>query len=212
MITDNTASASAKSIPGHGDQHADFLPLKAKVERHARVFFRHLPATDREEATSDCVAVAFASFIRLKARGRNPSDFPSWMAHWAALIVMDGRQVSSTDVLCPRAQRRHGFRVESLTRDRKRQANTFEEMLQDNTRTPPSEQAAFRIDFTNWVAAHSHQDRQLIHELSRGERTSDLAQKYGITPGRVSQKRRQFNDAWQEFQGEQPADVNAAIA
>jgi hypothetical protein len=91
-------------------------------------------------------------------------------------------------------------------------ADDIEEQLYENARTSPSELAVFKIDFANWLAAQSHLDRQMIHELSRGERTSDLAQKYGITPGRVSRKRRQFHDAWQEFHGEQPVDVNAATA
>ena len=206
-------SAPAKAIPIQTESHADFLPLKARVERHAHAFFRHLPAVDREEAVSDAVAVAFASFVRLKARGRDPvRDFPSWMAHWAVLIVMDGRHISSSDVMCPRAQRQHSFRVQSLTCDGRRQANTYEEMLQDNTRTSPSELAIFRIDFANWLAARSDPDRQMIKDLALGERTGDLAKRYGITPGRVSQKRRQFHGDWLEFQGEQQVDVNASVA
>jgi hypothetical protein len=119
----------------------------------------------------------------------------------------------------------HRFRVESLTKSNRHSlrepqvrggsqgyADAVQEQLFENTRTSPSEQASFRIDFSNWLAARSHQDRQMIRELSLGERTSDLALKYGITPGRVSQKRRQFRDAWQKFQGEQPVDVNSGVA
>jgi hypothetical protein len=31
------------------------------------------------------------SFVRLKARGKNPADFPSQMSHWATMVVTDGR-------------------------------------------------------------------------------------------------------------------------
>ena len=157
--------------------------------RRARFVFRHLALIDHEDAVSEAVAAAFASFLRLKARGRNPvRDFPSRMAHWAALVVMDGRHLSGSDVLSQRAQRRHGFTVESLIEskgrrvressirtDRMRQPDAIEEMLRGNTRTPPCEQAVFKIDFANWLAARSHQDRQMIHELSLGERTNDVA-------------------------------------
>jgi hypothetical protein len=42
-------------------------------------------------------------------------------------------------------------------------------------------------------------DRRLIHDLMVGERTADVARKYGMTPGRVSQKRCQFMQDWQRF-------------
>jgi hypothetical protein len=45
MIIDN-ASAPIESHQCHDD----FLPLKARVERHARFAFRHFPPSEREEA------------------------------------------------------------------------------------------------------------------------------------------------------------------
>jgi hypothetical protein len=206
--------ANAISAPVESPQcHDDFLPLRAQVERHALFAFRHLPFADREEAASEVIATALASFVRLKARGKDPArDFPGRMAHWATLIVMDARHVSSSDVLSQRAQRRHGFRVQSLSRLNGRSvrepqarsgyqgyADDIEEQLYENARTSPSELAVFKIDFANWLAARSHQDRQMIQELSMGERTGDLARKYGITPGRVSQKRRRFREDWERY-------------
>jgi len=44
MITATTSFAPTNSIQCQADQHADFLPLRARVERHARFAFRHLPA------------------------------------------------------------------------------------------------------------------------------------------------------------------------
>ena len=77
MIIDNAISAPVESHQCHDD----FLPLRAKVEHHARIVFRHFPPSDREEAASEAVAAAFQSFLRLKARGKNPEkDFPSRMA------------------------------------------------------------------------------------------------------------------------------------
>jgi hypothetical protein len=38
-----------------------------------------------------------------------------------------------------------------------------------------------------------------MHDLMVGERTADVARKYGLTPGRVSQKRREFMQGWQRF-------------
>ena len=38
--------------------------------------------------------------------------------------------------------------------------------------------------------------------MMAGQRTLDLSRKYGISPGRVSQVRREFHDDWQRFCGE----------
>ena len=71
-------------------------------------------------------------------------------------------------------------------------------------KTPPPEQTAFRLDFPAWRATLADRDRRLMHDLMVGERTADVARQYGMTPGRVSQKRRQFMQDWQRF-GEPPA-------
>jgi hypothetical protein len=195
------------------EAHSDFLALQPIVERHAHVAFRHMPAVEREEAACEAVAAAFESFVRLKARGKDPvRDFPSSMATYAVLHVHAGRHVgghaSSTDVLNKQAQRKHGFQVESLSgscRERKHgpldlgHGDALGDALRDNTRTPPDEQAAFRIDFAKWLAAWGPKDRQMIHDLVLGERADDVAKKFRVTPGRVSQKRRRFREDWERY-------------
>jgi hypothetical protein len=130
------------------------------------------------------------------------------MAAYAVLVVVDGRHLSGTDALSQRAQRRHRFRVESLnvsSDERKpgpneiRYADSIGDSLRDNTRTLPSEQAIFRVDFRNWLKTWGPRDRALIDDLVMGERTVDVASKHRITPGRVSQKRRQFHDDWERY-------------
>ena len=84
-----------------------------------RFAFRGRSAADREEAAAEAVAAAYASYVSLKARGKDPvRDFPSALAAYAVLHVKAGRQMgsrnSTTDALSPLAQRKRGFRVESL--------------------------------------------------------------------------------------------------
>ncbi len=211
MIIDNAISAPAKSTQCQAECHDDFLPLRARVERHAKFVCRHLPAADRDDFVSESVASAFQSFVRLKARGKTPADFPSRMAAYAVLVVMDGRHLSGTDALSQRAQRRHGFRVESLnvsSDERKpgtnelRHADSIGDSLRDNTRTLPSEQAIFRIDLRNWLKTWGPKDRALIDDLVLGERTADVASKHRISAGRVSQKRRRFRQHWERYCGD----------
>jgi hypothetical protein len=106
------------------------------------------------------------------------------------------------DVLSPVAQRRHGFSVCPLPEFTSCNGDVIEEALYDNTQTPPDEQAAFRVDFPAWVRRRSDRDRRIIGEMMLGERTRDVAARFGLTPGRVSQLRREFFDDWAAFCGD----------
>jgi hypothetical protein len=204
------------------EPHAEFLSLYPIVSRHARIVFRGRSPADQEEATAEAVAAAFESYVRLKDRGMNPArDFPSALATFAALHVKGDRHVggkiSSTDVLSPNAQRRHGFRVESLslsTRtsqkllygkvDGQQTQDAFEERLRDDTRTPIPDQVAFRIDFSTFRRAMKGRDRRMALALSVGESASSVARRFGMSGGRVSQLRQQWHRAWQALQCEAP--------
>jgi hypothetical protein len=49
----------------------------------------------------------------------------------------------------------------------------------------------------------------LIEALGLGERTLALAQQFGLTPGRISQKRREYQGDWLRFCGDLLADQPA---
>jgi hypothetical protein len=199
--------------------HQHFLLILPVVQRHGQVYFRHLDAEAKEEAIAEMVALAWKWFLRLVDQEKDASDFPRAIATYAAKAFNSGRrlcgQQKAKDVLSRRAQRLHEFSVESLSGSLQvpheklysevggqRQLDGFEDRLRDNTHTPPDEQAAFRIDFPAWRLTHSLRNRDLIDDLMRGERTMDLADKYGISPARVSQLRREFMEDWLRFTGE----------
>src|SRR5262249_39097625 len=112
---------------------------------------------------------------------------------------------NSKDVLSPTA-RRNGFTVHSLPDRSSMDGSILEEALQDNTQTPVDEQVCFRLDFPAWLLTRSDRDCRMVLDLMRGERTLDVARKYGTTPGRISQLRRDFHQDWSQFCGEQDED------
>jgi len=79
---------------------------------------------------------------------------------------------------------------------------TLDVALHDNTRSPVPDQVAFRLDFPAWVNTLSDRDRRVVGDLMAGERTLDVAAKYGLSPARVSQLRREFMEGWARFCGE----------
>lgn len=197
--------------------HARFVELLPRIERHGRTVFRHLkcPAT-RADAIQEMLALAWKWFLRLTERGKNAAEFLAAFTRFLARAVRSGRRLigmeKAKDVMCSQAQRRHGFKLESLSAPSvasyhdlysavhgQRQHDAFEERLRDNTVTPVPEQAAFRIDWSSWLCGRTERDRRLIDDLMAGERTLDIRRKHGVSPARVSQLRREYHEDWERF-------------
>jgi len=200
--------------------HATFLAILPRIEGHARIYFRHVRCpVQKEEVIQEVRALSWKWFVRLSHRGKEPSQFVSAVAVYAARAVNSGRRVcgveKAKDVLSHVAQRRQGFTVESLPHSTSTShehlyssplgqaaQDAFEERLHDNTLTPPPDQAAFRIDFPAWRRTRSERDRRVVDALMAGGRTKDVSQQFGMSPGRVSQLRRDFLEDWSRFTDE----------
>jgi hypothetical protein len=174
------------------------------IERHARVAFRHLGCPQRrDDAVGEAIGLCWAWYPRLVERGKDPADFVSTFASYAARAVRSGRRVcgqeAGQEVLSPRAQARPGFAVLRLPQHTTLEGSPLEEALLDNAVTPPPEAAAFRLDFPAWLATWPERDRRLIEAMGLGEWTLALAERFGLTPGRTSQKRREYHGDWERF-------------
>jgi len=223
-------TAPAPTTPPIDDLHRAFLRIVPRIELHGRVCFRGLKCPDtRQDCICEMLALAWRWFLRLITQGKDPLAFPTALATFAARAVKAGRRLcgkhKGKDVMNPLAQRWHDFVVEPLPAStcrshEDRYANphgqqaqdSFEERLRDNTQTPVPEQVVFRLDFTLLVCSRSERDRRIIDDLLLGERTLDVANKHGLSPGRVSQLRREFLVSWQLFSGDREPEracVNA---
>lgn len=195
-------------------QHDDFIPLALVVTRHAKVAFRGIPACHREEKVAEAVASALQSFVRLKARGQKPAeDFPSMMAHFAVLHVKNDRHVgsrsSTREVLSFATQRKRGFQIESLPRSCNRShddlygstrgqtdLDRWEDQFQDGGRWPIPDQVALKLDFAAFLRSLSPRDRRIVRFLALGHSGQEAAQKFKLSPGRMSQLRHQWCREW----------------
>jgi hypothetical protein len=199
---------AAPSVPLSANPlHAAFLSILPRIELHGRVYFRHLkcPAR-REDSVAEMVALSWLWFVRLAAKGKDATRFPSALATYAARTVRAGGKLAGKDragdILSPVAQSRCGFAVQSLPCHSTLSGNPLDEALIDNTKSPVPDQVSFRIDWPCWVATRTERDRRIVTDLMVGERTSDVASRHGLTPGRVSQLRVHFRDDWMHFLGE----------
>jgi hypothetical protein len=189
-----------------------------RIESHGQVAFRGVRCPQRRaDCIAEMVALCWLWFLRLVQRGKDPLGFPVVLASYAARQVKCGRglcgQEKGRDALSGLAQRRHGFQVMALPHsatsyDRlgavggQRKQDALEELLHDNAQTPVPEQVCFRLDFPAWRRTHARRTRRLMDDMMLGERTGDLARKYGLSPGRISQLRRDLHNDWRRFQGE----------
>jgi hypothetical protein len=186
--------------------HQHFLSILSRIELHAQVYFRHLRCPGRkEDAVAETLAVAWKWYLQATAKGKDVNTFVSALAGYAARHVRGGRRLCgqdrARDTLSPLAQQRRGFTVGPLPGASLFRGDLLEEALADNTLTPVDQQVAFRVDFPAWLNSRSDRDRRLALDLMAGERTLDVADRHGLSPGRVSQLRRDFHDDWQRFCG-----------
>jgi hypothetical protein len=198
-----------------------FLSILPGIERHADIRFRHLKCRQqRADCIAECVALAWKWFQRLAEKGTDATRFSAILAQYATRAVGSGRrlcgQERAKDVMSPVAQRRRGFQVESLPLSIRtyhespdvrgqRLQEVFEERLHDNTVTPVPDQVAFRVDWPRFYETLSERDRQMAEHLSLGRTAKRAADRFRLSPGRVTQLRQRWCREWRAFQGEEVA-------
>jgi hypothetical protein len=83
--------------------------------------------------------------------------------------------------------------------------DAFEERLRDNTRSPVPDQAAFRIDYPAWLLRLGQRQREIAQDLAQDHSTGELAHRHKLSPGRISQMRRELHLGWWEQASAWPA-------
>ncbi|HEY7427184.1 MAG TPA: hypothetical protein VH682_23320 [Gemmataceae bacterium] len=188
--------------------HAVFLKvILPRVQLHARIYFRHIKCqVQRADCIAEAIGLAWKWFIRLAQKGKDATRFPTAIATYAARAVRSGRRVvgqeKSKDVLSPLAQQCQHFAVGKLPDFSTLNGSPLEEALHENTVSPVPDQVAFKIDFPTWLGTLGQRNRELVEDMALGHRTLDLAQKYRVSPGRISQMRVYFQRDWGRFCGD----------
>jgi hypothetical protein len=188
-----------------------FVRLLPDVHRGIRFAFRHLRAEAREEAVQEALAHAYWFVVLLALKNRLDLAYATILGKYAIAHVRSGRRFTGGDekhdVLSHHAQRVHGFGVRRLDH-RPKDGDSWREAVAEDRRTPVPDQVAFRLDFPRWLATHSARDRAIARQLADGERTTDVAQRFRLSMGRISQLRREFAESWERFH--EPVEADAA--
>jgi hypothetical protein len=194
------------------DWHQRFLSLVPAIRRVAKFRLRYVSDSRRQELIDEIVGICCAFYARLAERGQEERAYFTTLVRFAAAHLGHGRELGSRinvrDVLGRYCQQRNQLRVERLDEFDEAEEK-WKEVLIEDKRATPADLAASRIDFAAWLETMSTVRRQLAEFLSMGETTRDAARRFALSPGRVSQIRREFQASWNAFQG-QPAAAGAA--
>jgi DNA-binding NarL/FixJ family response regulator len=74
-------------------------------------------------------------------------------------------------------------------------------MVEDK-RASVSDQVAAKMDVGAWFATLTKRMKEIARDLACGSSTSEVAEKHGVTAGRISQLRRVLEESWAAFQQE----------
>lgn len=178
----------------------DMLP---SIREQARFAFRRLKPDARADAIAEVVANCYVCYCRLVQSGKADLAYPTPMCQYAIRQFHDGRRVGSSlcirDVLSPYAQKRKRFDVARL--DRQKDGEWLEVVVEDR-KAGPADTAAARIDISDWLGTQTKRKKRIAEALAAGHRTKDVARRFRLSPGRISQLRDELKRSWLDFQGE----------
>jgi hypothetical protein len=194
-------------LPDPPAWHKGFLAMLPAILKHARIAFRCLRPEARHEAVQEVVCNAMAAYAALVERGKVALAYPSVLARFAVAQTRDHRKVGGhlncRDVSSPYCQRLKGIVVERLDRFDEEENAWTEAVVEDRT-AGPAEIARTRIDFNAWLKHLPRRNRRIAEALAAGQNTGDVAERFNVSAGRISQLRRELHRSWQEFLGEAP--------
>ena len=182
--------------------HDQFLTMLPVIQFQARRAFKRLQYDIKQEYLSEVVGHAWQAFVRLCETGKTGQATAWSLARFAVRAVRSGRRTGNRqnirDINTEIERNRSG---EELKRPvvKPNPMPWLEHILADE-RARPDYLAITRMDFGDWLGMLPQQKRQIAEFLASGESTREAAEHFGISPGRISQIRRELELSWNAFQ------------
>ena len=200
-------ASNKRRPPSVAPWHAGFLAMVPIIRQYARGAFSHLNPDLRQDLTQEVIANCLVAYVRLFEQGRVVLAYPTVLARYGIAQVKDGRKVGSKlnikDPLSSYCQKRKGVVVERLDRFDEEE-NAWAEVVVEDRHTGPADTARVRIDFSDWLRGLPRRARRIAESLAVGHRTGDVAKRFKLSAGRISQLRGELAESWQAFVGDGP--------
>jgi hypothetical protein len=194
---------------------ASFDVLLDRMMPHFKFFaqrVRRPKGIDIEDIIQDLSGMALLSYNSLVRRGKEV--FFSPILNYAIKHYRQGRRFTgsnSTDVHSEETQRLGRSKLHQLSEYDDEQVNKgldTREFMEDR-RVNVADTVQFVIDYEDWLSNQSARDQQIIKDLSYGYTTGDVAKKYAVSDGLISQYRKRYGNSWKTFID--PAEEGMAV-
>ena len=181
------------------DWQTAFVAMLPEIKRWLRIAFCRLSIEAREDAIAEGIAHCLLAYVRLHEQGRTEVATASSLAWYSSRQVRRGRpavgRMNSKEPLSRYAQVGSGNRFE-------RKNGEWIDKLAEDKRASVADQVAAKLDVRAWFATLTKRTKAIAKDLAFGCSTAEVARKYGVTAGRISQMRRTLEESWAAFQQE----------
>ena len=191
-----TANSTTPSAP------VSFEVLLAKMQPYFRKYakrFSQDKRLNRDDVMQDLTGIALEMYTSLVRRGKEV--FYSPLMLYAIKRFSSGRRftgLNSTDV--------HSEHTQMQGRSEVHQFSELEGKLDEldfmaDPTVNVADAAQFHVDYEAWFSKQVPKDKQIIRDLSYGYTTREVARKYNVSDGLISQYRKRYRDDWNGFVG-----------
>ncbi len=179
---------SVASLASLRNVFTQYLPWMQKT---ARLAFRNFDLEKRAEEVSNVIALAWKAWVRLGERGR--ADNPLLLK---SVLFYSIRQSKVGRTVCSAAKPRDPLVLRAYGKVKFDPWNLADFVGKE---TPIPEQVSFRVNVPAFLATLNDRQRRMAVDLASGMSTTEAAEKYGLSPGRISQFRREFKALFDKF-------------
>ena len=184
--------------PAPAELTAQFVAMLPRIENFAGARFRYLDRESRGEAVQNTVALCWFRLLDLAKSGKHAdTDVVDGMIYFSIIHTAQGRLAhgrggsNGKDALDYSRLGLKGVRADRID---------FREHV--SAESPVPSQAAFRVDTPAWLETMPERNQRIALDLAAGYSTGEVSNRHKISPGRVSQLRREFERSYREFHGE----------
>jgi|SRR3954468_24847334 hypothetical protein len=189
----------------HAGWQESFLNLLPIIQRSLRYQFRFLRTYAREEAMQNALAISAIAYARLYAQGRAHVANAYSLARYSGRQHRSGRiaggHLNAKDAVSRCAAVSRGLKVMRLHGLDPQNCSWIDAILEDKRASIP-DVVATKLDMRAWLRTLPIRTRRIARDLAQGCCTAEAAQKHSLSPGRISQLRRELEHSWSSFQGE----------
>jgi hypothetical protein len=140
--------------------------------------------------------------------------YPSVLGRFAIAQTKDGRMLgrplNCKDVASKYCQRAKNIIVERLDHF-DHEENAWSEVLVEDRHCGPFDIVRTKLDVAAWLWSLPIKLRRIAKTLASGQRTGDVARKFNLSDGRISQIRSELLASWRSFVGESEPPEAAAV-